>query len=431
MSLRNRLLLAIAAGLFASFLAGIGLTAWQARVLVRAELVAALETGAQGAAATLQDIAGRPDPPALSRLVASFDGSRHVQAALWQGGLVIAQSHPSVPAKSPGWFVRLASPTLAAVELRANDRTMLRLSPLPASEVGERWGEAHRLIVLLALSSLLTAGLCIATVAISLRPLGLLAGAFGRLERGRGGTALPQTGPSELRTVAAAFNRMQEALRAADHENRRLSAQLARLAEEERVELARDLHDEVGPLLFAITAWAAAARLQDAGGDAAAATASLHALENAAAELQQAVRALLKRLRDSAPVATDLAASLEELLAFWRGIRPQTEFRLQIEDGSDAVREPASAALFRVAQEGVSNAVRHSNPSRVSVAVATRDNGLTLVVEDDGTGGAPGDGFGLVGMEERLHALGGRLAIDRERGWRVTAWTPADPPAAA
>ncbi len=302
---------------------------------------------------------------------------------------------------------------------------VLRLVPLPASETGERWSETRRLIALLALSSLLSAALCFATAAWSLRWLSPLAAAFERLAQGRSVAPVGERGPPEIARLAAGFNRMQDALGRAARENRMLSSQLDRIAEEERAELARDLHDEIGPLLFAITAWSAAARMQAASGDGDTAGASLLALEAAAAELQQAVRDLLRRLRDSAPVSTDLSASLQELVAFWRGIRPQTAFELQAAPAGPA-SEATRAALFRVAQEAVSNAVRHGDPALVRVGVEQCRGGLALTVQDDGSGGEPGQGMGLVGMEERLRSLGGTLSIDRRRGWTLTAWAPFD-----
>ena len=435
MSLRQRVLLAIAAALFASFVAGAWVTAWQAGRLVRAELVAALETGRHSVADTLQDLASPPPEDALLRLASSFDGSRHVRAEIFEGGQRIAASQPaSVVVTAPAWFVRLVSPRLAPLELPVAGGSTLRLSPLPLSEVGERWGEARRLVAVLALFSALAALLCVAVVSFSLRPLATLAGAFRRVERGQDAGQIIVEGPPEIAGLGASFNRMQKALQIADAENRRLAAQLARLAEEERAELARDLHDEIGPLLFAITAWAAAARMQQDARKPDAANASIEALESAAAELQTTVRDLLRRLRDSAPLITDLAVSLGELVDFWRTIRPHVAFDLVTEEAVQDVPEATRAALFRVAQEALSNAVRHGNPANVKVGVGRERHGVSLRVEDDGTSGADSgtaSGFGIAGMEERLQAVGGTLKISRDAGWKLVAWAPAAPEAGA
>jgi two-component system sensor histidine kinase UhpB len=379
---------------------------------------------------SVQAIAGgAPDAAALTRFLGSLDANPHLRAAMIRGGQEIAASHPAPPPmQAPAWFTRLTFSDVGPVDIPVAGYTV-RLTALPASEIAERWVETRGLIGLLAFFSVLAAGLCFVVTAWSLRPLVALGAAFGRLERGEAALAVAEVGPPEIARLSGAFNQMQQALLAADQENRRLAAQLARLAEEERAELARDLHDEMGPLLFAITAWAAAARMQAQGGDPVAADASVAALEKAAAELQAALRDLLRRLRDSAPAPIDLRLSLEELVAFWRGVRPQTDFALSIEGAPDVAAEPARAALFRVAQEGISNAVRHGDAAHIEIDLAPAAGGLRLRVGDDGRGGDGGDGFGLVGMQERLQAVGGHLRITRQKGWQLTAWAPAEPPA--
>ena len=429
MSLRQRLLLAVAAALIGSLAVGTWITAWEARYMVRAELSASLKTARRNVAAALQDMAEPPPHDALLRLVAGFDGSQHVVAELVVDGKEVARSNPALAGvKLPEWFAAVASPALAPVDLPVATG-VLRLTAVPASEIAERWAEARRLIALLALSSALAAIFCFVTAAWGLRPLQPLADAFSKLEKGRRSGPVGENGPPEIGQLAASFNRMQEALAQAAWENRRLSAQLDRLAEEERAELARDLHDEIGPLLFALTAWAAAARMQEVAGDGRAALVSLQSLEDAAAALQNSVRDLLRRLRDSDPANIDLVQSLQDLLAFWRGIRPQTNFAMNVAADADRLREPARAALFRVAQEGISNAIRHGNPNHVLVAMTLDGQKAALMVQDDGTAEkATGSGLGLVGLEERLQALGGGLDVCRQPGWRITGWVPAEEP---
>jgi two-component system sensor histidine kinase UhpB len=443
MSLRQRLLLAVAAALFASLALGTWLTVWQAHQIVRAELTASLKTGRRSVIAALQDMPPPPNHAALARLVAGFDGSRHVTAELIEqrvdlgtaGGQGAVQSHPALPTvATPAWFAALATPSLQPAEVTFPGG-VIRVTAAPASEVGERWSEARRLILLLALSSALAALLCFVTAAWSLRPLRPLTDALLRLEHGREAEPVTADGPPEIMHLATAFNRMQQALTRAARENARLSAQLDLIAEEERAELARDLHDEIGPLLFALTAWAAAARIQQTDGDGAAALTSLASLEQTAALLQTTIRDLLRRLRDSAPESSDLAGAVNDLLDFWRGIRPQTRFTAEIPAEAGTLTEPVRAALFRVAQEGVSNAIRHANPTEVHVAVTVQQRRAALTVQDNGSNTASQDGgrhfagphvagLGLMGLEERLQALGGALDIQRGRGWRITGWAP-------
>jgi signal transduction histidine kinase len=117
------------------------------------------------------------------------------------------------------------------------------------------------------------------------------------------------------------------------------------------------------------------------------------------------------------------------LLDFWRRVRPQTVFSLEGGDGEPSLGQDAEEALFRVAQEGVSNAVRHGAPAHVTVSVARGPGTLSLSVADDGGGGACRPGHGLTFMKARVTSAGGSLAIvpgqGGRHGWTVTATVPA------
>ncbi|MGH7063650.1 MAG: histidine kinase, partial [Stellaceae bacterium] len=129
--------------------------------------------------------------------------------------------------------------------------------------------------------------------------------------------------PPELSRLRDSFNRMVARLAEADADNRRLNEQLLTLQEQERGELARDLHDEVSPFLFAVNTDAASASRLLAEARNAEADEHIQSIADAVSHIQQQVRRMLGRLR---PVGLDdlgLAAAIENLVAFWRRRRPQ------------------------------------------------------------------------------------------------------------
>jgi two-component system sensor histidine kinase UhpB len=449
MSLRARLLAVICLALLVSFATATGLAAWRDARLVRNEVSAALETSRQTALFTVasltRDAGAQPSPPQnqaaamLTRFVASFDASRHVQAVLLgPAGTTSAVSRPAAPAyPPPRWFMATIAPRLPAVRIdlpTSSGFSALLLVPHPDSEVGERWVETRDSVALLGLLSLLTGVLCWVTVAHGLRPLRTLATGLARLGVGDRALRLKQAGPPEVAALAKSFNQMAAALATAEHQNRRLQSQLLRVAEEERADVARDLHDEVGPLLFAITTYVATMeRLADAA-SAHGIAEQLSSVRESVAMLQAAVRGMLHRLRDvepddqpasaTAPAPEHLAAALDRLLQFWRGLRPETRFDLAATIDAARLTEPQQAALLRVAQEAVSNAVRHGKPAQVTVELTMTNGAAVLRVADDGIGGEEGRGYGLPGMRERLAALGGALEVRRDQGWTLTASAP-------
>ena len=429
MSLRARLLAAISLALIAAFAAAAGLAVWQAARSVRTEVAAALASGRRTIDAALD---GRQtDPADLRPIVAMFDGSRHVRAQLVDAaGSVLAESRLDPPSPPPAWFLSLAAPTLNAVVVPvASAGLALRLLPDAANEADERWQDLQEHLALLALLSVLTGASCSATLGVSLRPLAALTRGFERLGKGASEPRLPVVGPPELAALAAAFNASVAALREADLRNARLQSQIAAIADEERAELARDLHDEFGPLLFAIAAFAATGARMAAGGDAAGLPSQLRAIQDATAALQRQVREMLGRLHDPESEPLALNEALTRLTEFWRTVRPGVTFGLDLAADDRRLPDAAREALFRAAQEAMSNAVRHGSPRSVHVSVAMDRDAATLTVADDGAGGDEGPGLGLPGMRARVSAQGGVVTVARERGWTVSVTLPLAAPA--
>ena len=439
MSLRTRLLAAIFLALLISFSVGAGLAVWHAARSVHGELAAALAHARQGTLAALTELQPGPTGVAeLRRMVAAFDASRHVQVELLApDGTVRAASLPVAEPRPPGWFLRLVAPNLPPVlapVAGVPGIALLRLAADPANEAGERWSELREWVAGFAVFFLVAAALCSVIVTRSLRPLTGLAQGFVSVGRGEHHAELEEAGPPEIATLAGAFNEMAASLRAAEAANRRLSRQIVTIAEEERAEIARDLHDEIGPLLFAITAFTTAIGRHVEIGDLASVPGQLAAIQDAAARMQREVRDMLGRLHEGeAPAPADLAGSLSELIDFWRGVRPETEFVSGVALGAMALSDAVRECLFRVAQEGISNAVRHGKPRRIVLRALVSDGLAEVAVQDDGAGGQEGPGLGLAGMRARAASLGGRVDIVQNPGWTVTVRLPlgADGRAAA
>jgi signal transduction histidine kinase len=217
------------------------------------------------------------------------------------------------------------------------------------------------------------------------------------------------------------------------------------IALRERERLARDLYDTVAHHVSAIAIRAQAGRAASAAprvGAAVAAdddaarrlTAARDALDDVAAEASRtldAMRALVRVLRDDAPLApTPGLDALRDLAAARVSGGPDVE--LSIADGLGEVSDGVATTLFRLAQEAITNARRHARgAAHVRVAVATDGDALTLSVEDDGepVGAPSGEGHGLRGMRERVALLGGRLVAGPgdARGWVVRASLPRRP----
>lgn len=420
MSLHTRLIASIVFVLLVSLGAGCATAGWRAARSVRTEMQAALAVGAQAVRHGLDDLPGSQDPAAdLGRLVRAFDGDRHVRATLADpAGRALAVSSVPRPAQpAPEWFVALVAPTLPAERLpveAAATRGMVALDAEPLNEASEVWSQIRDGLGVLALFCTLSVVLVSAVVAHALGPLRRVSAALAVVGAGRYAVRLPKAGTSELAGLTEGFNAMVARLAAAEAQNRRLHEQLVTLQEEERADIARDLHDEVGPFLFTAALDAAAIAQDAAAGRHAGIPERALAIREAVGHMQRHVRAMLKRLRLAGPVEIGLAPALGNLVAFWQAHRPAVTFGLDVTADEDALDEAAKGVIYRVAQEGLSNAVRHGQPCRVEVSVALLGaDDVVVRVSDDGSGmaGTAEPGFGLTGMRERVAALGGWLEV--------------------
>jgi len=243
-----------------------------------------------------------------------------------------------------------------------------------------------------------------------------------------------------------AWRRLQESRRAlvkrrvaeielgiALEENRRMARESLRLQEDERRVLARELHDEFGQYLNAIKIDAVALR-DDAGIENPASRHAASAIMEHVDHIHGTVRDMIGRLR---PVGLDelgLAAALEHCVDLWRERLPNTEFSLSIDANLSKLPEDVSLTLYRLAQECLTNVSQHARARHADIELARRgepqDVGkLWLVARDDGVGAnlqMKVGGFGLLGMRERVEALGGELVLESfpGKGFCVTAKLP-------
>lgn len=209
--------------------------------------------------------------------------------------------------------------------------------------------------------------------------------------------------------------------RMADAKLKALTERIFDTQEEERGRVARELHDSISQLLVGVRYMLELARRRLAQGDARAGESvdkGIGALNNAIQEVRRISRDLRPGVLDDLGLGPALQTLTEEFEAR-TGITAEFEtvvFRNRLD-------QEAKIALYRVAQEALTNVERHSGASRVSLHVRGYKDGILLRIEDDGIGmgetrrrGAAAQGLGLRNMQERMERLGGRLRVLSSRG---------------
>jgi len=396
---------------------------YDARQRIDTELNAAMVVG-QASAERAVTALSRSFRPAshLTEFVSLFDGDRHLRASLLgPNDYVIFQSTPLPSERAvPNWFVTLLQPQPQMMRFalpgELSDFATLRLETTARNEIDEIWSGA----LLAALTLLSFMGLVLALVALviwhALRPIKPLLAAFENLGTARDEGDLKPFGPPEFRKLFAGFNAMARRLKTTEQRNTMLGAQIATVQEEERAELARDLHDEIGPLLFSIDVDAAAIRGMAAGKGEPKRKEILErakAISSGAVKIKQHVRVILARLRPNLAADIGLEQALIELVANEQRRHPGVRFEEKLDgDCRDTV---ASAALYAVAREAIHNALKHAHPRNVQLSLLQAEpERIELAVSNDGGNLKPAStgSHGLRNMRERVEALGGEFTIE-------------------
>lgn len=341
----------------------------------------------------------------------------------------------------PQWFASAVSMLLGghatiSRPISARNTTFGAVAATADPDAAIRLAWAHILdnigvALLMAAAIALLASLAIAH---TLAPAQSIVVALQRMAHGQYRTHLPRFRSMELSMIGRAVGDLGERLAQATEERAALTRRLLEIRSDERRALARELHDEFGQNLSAILAFAntiEATSAKDRGKSEVAQDARM--ISQATLRIMACLRDTLNRLRHPPAEELGLEASLVTLVDSWRSpnaARPTIQLDLQ-GDLAD-VRGTVAATAYRVAQECLTNALRHGAAHEVVLRIERRsgaENALLIRVEDDGGGDAAkvaeSTGFGLTGIRERVTALGGSLSIARAtRGLSVAATIP-------
>jgi two-component system sensor histidine kinase UhpB len=267
-------------------------------------------------------------------------------------------------------------------------------------------------------------GLAFWLVNLALAPFPVIAAGLARIEEGDLAFRLPELAGFEAHSIGAAFNRMAQAVqdkvraeRKASEAETRLEEgrELARLVEqrveEERRLIAHELHDEFGQSVTAIRSLAMAIVTQShnpAMSDAA------RLISDEAGRLYDAMHGLIPRLVPLSLDTLGLADTLENLVRDWQRRYPAVQ--LSARNNLSAELGPTvTLTIYRVAQEGLVNALRHAQATQVQIDLHSNANHIVLTVTDDGVGLAPDwarpGQFGLRGLADRVEHLGGSFTV--------------------
>ncbi|WP_342712240.1 histidine kinase [Bradyrhizobium sp. B124] len=386
-----------------------------------------------------------PDPDArLDQIVQDLSRLRHVSITRQDDATAKSAerlAEAGDPRAPPEWFVALVHPeqTSVRVPISVHGKPQsLVITSHPDDEMAEIW---DGIVTQLEVGSAIAVALLLVTMLVvgrALAPLQALSQAMTGIEAGDYDARVEPGGSPELAAICAKLNHLAVTLGEAVDSKRQLAERAVSLQDSERKEIARELHDEFGPYLFALRAHAGAlTRLSEVEKpDPAALRKHGNAILEQVNALQQFTRRILERLRPVGLAELGLAEALGALVRLWSETHPEVEIESSISPDLGETGEMADLTIYRIVQEALTNVFRHAGATAVDITIEPAERqtslrgsrGCALVrVRDNGRGLLRDHrlGRGLTGMQERILALGGTLKINSsDDGVTVEALVP-------
>ena len=427
MSLKLRLLVIITIILLINFAAAGYVMVENARQSVRAEMESSTNL-AKGllinALPTLRfsnDLSKR-----LRLIVDSVRNTRHIRA--WfedMHGQPLIGNEQNVffhKPDAPNWFIRLMQPESVAFKRLITKGSKaygyLIVEADPSDEISEVWQDVNGIFWLGAFFLLLILSLVYMALRQGLKPLEMLDSALGKLEKGDFTARVAISGVKELTPIQNRFNHMARVLEKTMAENHALAANMLTVQETERRDLARELHDELGPCLFGIRVDLAEIERIGEAHLLTEISDKVESVKTITNHIQSLVRKMLGRLRPMTLDDLGLTDALRDMIRNWRDRQPEIDWEWDFVGDCRDLPDTIQVTVYRLVQECTTNCVRHAQAKHVKVELRRNEDTLKVSVTDDGIGLKPDLvlGFGLIGMRERVSALGGRIAFDTEEG---------------
>jgi two-component system sensor histidine kinase UhpB len=435
MTLRFRLNLLITLLFVVVFLGAGVYVVNNARRAVREEIQSSAHFALQLVELVLAGAAGDSQREIRSDILGRFsllESTRHLQIRVLMHGTGGVATPPSPPppveADAPDWFVRLVEPTpmefRRVIAGQSPPLTEILIIADPSDEIGEVWRDTRSFLGFLLLFIILANVLVHLTLGRDLAPIEYILRGLGRIEEGDYRLRLPRFRIAELDRISEKFNHMAEVLLKSREENRYLTQRSLEIQEDERRHLARELHDELGQSLSAIKA--VAMSLPADGSDRESLVRGVDTIVGITERTYRVARGMMRRLRPSVLDELGLPTALQELIDDWNTAHGDAFCRLQLTGDLGDLGDELEINLYRIIQEALTNAAKHSGATEVNIAVAAEAGppaAVSISVRDNGAGFDPAlvrSGLGLLGMRERTAAMRGEFAVESSPGTGVT-----------
>jgi len=371
---------------------------------------------------------------ALQRVVEEANSSRHIR--IYSEKFTSTDRELREVTPPPAWFSRLLAATSQRDEIEIAisgqrfDKITIETSSL--DEISEIWQEIKWISLASLIIIFIISIMIVWVVSKTLSPINDYVAALNRLDSGERNINISNNRTPEFQIISDRINTLAKTLHALDDENHILIQKMIKVQDDERKDLARDLHDEYGPALFMARVGIGEVRKKV---DKLSQSSSFHEewaiVDGTLDKLQQINRRILGRLRPAALEEVGLSGAVEAMVQSWREAHPNIALSCALSQDHFVLDEHRALTAYRIIQEALTNIYRHAHATQASVQIEedkVEDKScLKIIIADNGKGINLdiSQGVGLRGMKERILSVEGELKIiNNGSGTRIEAIIP-------
>ena len=432
MSLRIRLNILITTLLIILFLCSSFYTISHARNSVHSEVESSTQLALkliQAASAFLLPNSDEQKQVKFLRKLTELDTIRHIHIEIRSPTDVLIPAEDNIlflKSDAPRWFINLVKPP--ATEIRrwlytpVTTPIDILIKPDPLDEIHESWIETRNILIFLSIFIILVNALIYIAIGFYLSPIEKILDGLSSIKKGNYKLKLPHFRLPELEKISEQFNHMTQVLLETKARNQLLTKRSLEIQEEERRNLSQELHDELGQTITAIKAVAVSISNKTTL-EKRYINSSVKTIVEYSDHVYRVAKNMMHRLRPSVLDEFGLVKALQNMIDEWNDNQDNIFCDFTFLDVPTDLSESLKINIYRIIQESLTNTLKHSNASQVTVAIKKDrlDNTerINLKIEDNGIGIDQDKiipGFGLLGMKERVEMNGGIFEFESSTG---------------
>ena len=328
----------------------------------------------------------------------------------------------------PYWFIFLIEKlsqeiyfSKINIDQRGEMMGYILIKPEPIYEYAEIWQQIKVGLWIIGTFLILINIVVLILFSHMIKPINKIIEGFEKLEAGNYKSKIDKSNILELDIISSKFNSMINNLRQNNDKIHKLSQNLINVQEQEKSELARDLHDELGQSLTALQAEAASiskSTKKSSRDDA------IFNVIQLSKNMMLSTREIIKKLNLGLIEDLGFESALIELFENWKRRFKGIKFEYKIEDKAlKKIRRQETAHLYRIFQEALTNISKHSEPKNIKITINSLDRGnkTRILISNDGIKSnlVNNEGLGLIGIAERVDQINGSLEVIKKKFFKI------------